>query len=390
MNTQTILRDEDTFLIPTYKKMSIALVRGEECYVWDADGNRYLDFYGGHCVTVLGHCPPRVIEAIKKQSDRLLFYSNVVYSDIRAHAARLLAEMSPLHHIFFCNSGTEAIETALKIARKSTGRSGVISALHGFHGRTLGSLAATWNPSYREPFREVLAPAHYFAKFGDLTSVESILKDSKDIAAILIEPIQSIAGIVEAPEEYFHGLRRLCNQNGILLIFDEIQTGVGRTGTFSISEQLGVKPDIITLAKSLGSGIPVGATLLSEALSDEVQYGDQGSTFGGGMIAMSAVAATLETIRANHLMVNASRIFKDIAGAADPYALEVRGLGCLIGIQVAPPASDVLSALRRHGVLAGGSADPNVIRLMPPLITEREHIEEFGLAFKNAMEEFHA
>ncbi len=386
MNTQTILHDEDTFLIPTYKKMPLALVRGEGCYVWDADGNRYLDFYGGHCVTALGHCPPHVVNAIQKQSEQLLFYSNVVYNDVRARAAKLLSEMAPLHRIFFCNSGTEAIETALKIARKSTGRSGIISTVNGFHGRTLGSLAATWNPSYREPFKEVLAQTHYFATFGDLESVHSILSENKDIAAILLEPIQSIGGIVEASTDYYIGLRKICDQNDVLLIFDEIQTGVGRTGTFSISEQLGLIPDMITLAKSLGSGIPVGAVLLSDRLSSEIHYGDQGSTFGGGMIAMSAVTATLETIHNDGLMKRAPEIYDAITAALAPYAVEVRGRGCLIGIRVDSPMSSVLAALRHHGVLAGGSGDPHVMRIMPPLITESSQIEEFSLAFKSAME----
>ena len=370
--------------------MPLALVRGRGCYVWDADGNRYLDFYGGHCVTALGHCPARVVDAIQKQSERLLFYSNVVYNDTRAHAARLLAEMAPLHRIFFCNSGTEAIETALKIARKSTGRNGIISTKNGFHGRTLGSLAATWNPSYRDPFKDVLASAHYFAEFGDLESVESILSRNEDIAAILLEPIQSIAGIVEASSDYFHGLRELCNRHDVLLIFDEIQTGVGRTGTFSISEQFGITPDMITLAKSLGSGIPVGALLLSDQLSDEVQYGDQGSTFGGGMIAMSAVIATLESIQNDGLMERASEIFDAIATAIKPYVIEVRGHGCLIGIKTGLSTSDLLPALRKNGVLAGGSADANVMRLMPPLITNAEHVSEFAEAFKDVMVHAHA
>ena len=390
MKTQTILKDEDTFLIPTYKKMPLALVRGRGCYVWDADGNRYLDFYGGHCVTALGHCPARVVDAIQKQSEQFLFYSNVVYNDTRAHAARLLAEMAPLHRIFFCNSGTEAIETALKIARKSTGRNGIISTKNGFHGRTLGSLATTWNPSYRTPFKDVLASAHYFAEFGDLGSVESILSQNEDIAAILLEPIQSIAGIVEASCDYFQGLRELCNQHDVLLIFDEIQTGVGRTGTFSISEQFGITPDMITLAKSLGSGIPVGALLLSDQLSDEVQYGDQGSTFGGGMIAMSAVIATLESIKKDGLMKRASEIFDAIATTIKPYVIEVRGRGCLIGVKTEPSAGDILPALRKNGVLAGGSADANVIRLMPPLIANAEHISEFAEAFKDVMVHAHA
>ncbi len=389
MNTQEIIKNEDTFLIPTYKKMPVALVRGQGCYVWDADGNRYLDFYGGHCVTALGHCPPHVVHAIQKQSEQLLFYSNVVYNDTRAQAAQLLAKMAPLHRIFFCNSGTEAIETALKIARKSTGRNGIISTANGFHGRTLGSLAATWNPSYRTPFKDVLASAHYFAEFGNLESVASILDKKHDIAAVLLEPIQSIAGIVEGASDYFQGLRKLCDQHDVHLIFDEIQTGVGRTGTFSISEQFGIIPDMITLAKSLGSGIPVGALLLSDSLSDEVKYGDQGSTFGGGMIAMSAVIATLESIQHNGLMEQAPKIFDEIAAAIQHLVRDVHGRGCLIGIRTEIPSSELLPALREHGVLAGGSADPHVMRLMPPLITKAEHISEFAEAFKNVVTTAH-
>ena len=386
MNTQAILRDEDTFLIPTYKKMPVALVRGEGCYVWDSEGKRYLDFYGGHCVTPLGHCPPRVVDAIKQQSERLLFYSNVVYSDVRARASRLLAEMAPLKRIFFCNSGTEAIETALKIARKFTGRSEVVSMIGAFHGRTLGSLATTWNPGYRAPFEKVLASSH-FLPIGDLAAAESFLTQNNDTAAVLIEPVQSIAGMVSAPDEYFQGLRKLCDSTGTLLIFDEVQTGIGRTGTFSISEQFGIVPDMITLAKSLGSGIPVGATLLSQSLSDEVQYGDQGSTFGGGMIAMSAVEATLRSIRADSLMDRAPIIFDTITDALQPFALEMRGHGCLIGVRIKPKVSTILPALREHGVLAGGSADPHVMRLMPPLIADEEHIAEFAEAFRIVVED---
>lgn len=390
MSTQTILRDEDAFLIPTYKKMPIALVRGKGCYVWDSDGKPYLDFYGGHCVTPLGHCPARVVDAIQKQSAQLLFYSNVVYSDIRSRAARLLAEMAPLQRTFFCNSGTEAIETALKIARKSTGRSGIVSMKNAFHGRTLGSLATTWNPSYRTPFKDVLAPSHYFAEFGDLESAKAILSQNKEIAAILLEPIQSIAGIVDAPNEYFQGLRQLCDQYGTLLIFDEIQTGIGRTGTFSISEQMGITPDMITLAKSLGSGIPVGAVLLNDTLSSEINYGDQGSTFGGGMIAMSAVLATLESIREEGLMQRAPEIFDQIVAEIQPYAQEIGGRGCLIGVRISPRVSEILPLLREEGLLAGGSADPHVMRIMPPLITKTSHILEFAGIFKRVMEHAHA
>jgi acetylornithine/succinyldiaminopimelate/putrescine aminotransferase len=269
MNTNQTIALEDAYQLPTYKKMPVAVARGEGCYVWDVEGQRFLDFYGGHCVTALGHCPEKVVTAVQQQAATLMFYSNAVYSPVRAQAAASLCALAPdgLGHVFFCNSGTEANETALKLARKWTGKSGLVAMVGGFHGRTLGSLAATWNPRYRTPHKAVLPHTHFVA-FGDLEEVEALLTSHEDIAAVILEPIQSMAGVLEAPAEYFRALRALCNRSGVALIFDEIQTGVGRTGTFSISEQLGVVPDLITLAKSLGSGVPVGAVLASDAVAE--------------------------------------------------------------------------------------------------------------------------
>lgn len=376
---------EDAYQVPTYTKMPLALVRGEGSYVWDAEGNRYLDFYGGHCVTLLGHCPPRVVQAVQQQAETLMFYSNAAYSPVRARAAKLLAEAAPtgLGHVFFCNSGTEANETALKLARKSTGKSGIVAMEGGFHGRTLGSLATTWNPKYRTPYSDVLPETH-FIPFGDLEAAETALSTGK-IAAVILEPIQSMAGIVSAPMWYFKALRVLCDAHGVVLIFDEVQTGVGRTGTFSISEQLGMVPDLITLAKSLGSGVPVGAVLVSDAIAATVQPGDQGSTFGGGMLAMAALAATLETILDEDLMLRAHTIFMQIREAVHPMVKAVRGRGCLIGLELDTPAAPVLKALRDYGVLAGSSGDPNVLRLMPPLTATDAEIARFAAAFDAAM-----
>ena len=385
MNTEEVILSEDRYSIPTYKKLPIALVKGEGAYVWDAEGNRYLDFYGGHCVALLGHCPPRVVEAIRRQSETLLFYSNVVYSDVRARTAKLLASMVPqgLGNIFFCNSGTEAVETALKIARKATGRQGIIAMEGDFHGRTLGSLATTWNSSYRAPYSTVLPHTH-FVPFGNPDRVIDIINQHGNIAAVFLEPIQSIAGMVQAPAEYYQELRKICDQAGALLIFDEVQTGVGRTGTFSVSEQYGMVPDVITLAKSLGSGVPVGATLIDDKFVPGIQYGDQGSTFGGGMLAMRAVESTLLTIQEGGLMNRARVIFSDILDAAAPHVRSIRGRGCLIGLDCGGPAVPILTGLREQGILAGGSSDSNVIRLMPPLITTSEHIKQFADALQIA------
>ncbi|MEM1269940.1 MAG: aspartate aminotransferase family protein [Bacteroidota bacterium] len=387
--TASTIQTEDLFQIPTYKKMPMALERGEGRYVWDQEGRRYLDFYGGHCVTILGHCPPRVVSAVSEQAGTLMFYSNVAYSPVRAEAAQALATLAPegMGHLFFCNSGTEANETALKLARTSTGKAGVLGMEGGFHGRTLGSLATTWANKYRAPFRSVL-PDTVFAPFGDLEAAAAAMERHGDIAAVILEPIQSMAGIQTAEASYFEGLRQLCDQHGASLIFDEVQTGVGRTGTFSIADTLGVKPDLITMAKSLGSGMPVGAVFVSDAIAEKVGYGDQGTTFGGGMLAMAAVKAVADTIVNDALMDRAPVIFERVKQGIEqlPGVVAVRGQGCLIGVELDGPAAPVLAALRDQGVIAGGAVPPNVIRLMPPLNTTDEEIDEFVTAFRSSVE----
>lgn len=386
MTTQQTFQLEDAHQLPTYAKVPVALVRGEGPYVWDAEGRRYLDFYGGHCVTPLGHCPPRVVAAVQAQAAELIFYSNAVYSPVRARAAARLAQMAPegMGHAFFCNSGTEANETALKLARKATGKRGVIAMEGGFHGRTLGSLAATWEAKYRTPYGSAL-PETTFIPFGDAGAAQAALEEHGDIAAVILEPIQSMAGVLTAPDVYFRTLRDLCDAHGAALVFDEVQTGVGRTGTFSISQQLGMAPDLITLAKGLGSGVPVGAVLADEAIAATVQPGDQGSTFGGGMLAMAAMDATLATLKDEHLMARASRLFERIHEALAPLVVDVRGRGCLIGVELDGPAAPVLAALREVGVLAGSAAHPHVIRLMPPLNTPEEALGAFIDAFHEAL-----
>lgn len=373
---------EETYELPTYKKYPIALVRGEGSYVWDAEGVRYLDFYGGHCVTPLGHCPPRVVAAIREQAETLLFYSNVVYSPARAEATAFLAQMAPdgMQHVYMCSSGAEANETALKLARTSTGRSHILAMEGAFHGRTLGVLATTHNPKYRAPYADVLAPVTW-VPFGDAEAAARVLHERGDIAGVIVEPIQSVAGCTTAPPEYFRALRKACDDAGAKLIFDEVQTGVGRTGAFSISEHFGMTPDLITLAKSLGSGVPVGAVLTTDAITDTVNYGDQGTTFGGGMLAARAMQATLETIRDEALMLRAPVIFERLSDICAPHAKEVRGRGCLIGVELHSEAAPVVAALRARGVLVGTSGHPHTMRLMPPLNASDAEIEAFGEAF---------
>ncbi|MEP0545663.1 MAG: aspartate aminotransferase family protein [Rhodothermales bacterium] len=378
---------EDAWTLPTYAKPPVALVRGEGVTVWDTEGNSYLDLYGGHCVALLGHCPPRVVDAIRRQAGELLFYSNAMYSPVRAEAAQKLAALAPdgLGRVFFCNSGTEANETALKLARAFTGRPAIVAMTGGFHGRTLGSLATTWGDHYHAPYRAAL-PATRFVPFGDADAAEAALA-SGDVAAVILEPIQSMAGIVEAAPDYYRALRDLCDTHGTLLIFDEVQTGVGRTGQFTYGAHVGVTPDLITLAKSLGAGVPVGATLVHERIAATVQSGDQGTTFGGGMLAMAAVAATLDTLVDEALMPRAEALFarfRDALTALDG-VVDVRGRGGLIGVEFDRPAKPVVGALRERGILVGSSNEQHTLRLMPPLVTPFDAADTLASALSDVL-----
>ncbi|MCS3657599.1 aspartate aminotransferase family protein [Salinibacter ruber] len=386
MDSAETIAIEQQLEIPTYDKMPMALVRGEGPYVWDAEGTRYLDFYGGHCVSLLGHCHPSVVAAVQAQAEQLIFYSNVAHSPVRARAARRLADLAPdgLGNVFFANSGSEANETALKLARTYTGRSGVVAMEQGWHGRTLGSLATTHDETYRAPYADVL-PETSWVPVGDLDAAEAVLS-SEEIAAVLLEPIQSIAGMRAMPADYVQGLRALCDATGTLLIFDEVQTGVGRTGTFSMSDPLGATPDLIALAKSLGAGVPVSAVLVDDAVAAAVEPGDQGSTFGGGMLAMAAVEATLRTLVEDDLMGRATDIHTQVAEAVGPVVEEVRGRGCLMGLKLNRPAEPVIDALRDQNVLVGGSSDPHVMRLMPPLVVSDDDVTAFAEALHAALD----
>jgi acetylornithine/succinyldiaminopimelate/putrescine aminotransferase len=368
---------EELYTLPSYAKLNVALERGAGSFVWDEKGRRFLDFYGGHCVTAIGHCPPKVVEAIRDQATELIFYSNAVYSPLRGRAAKRLIDLCPEHIVqaFFCNSGTEANESALKMARKTTGRMRVIAMDGGFHGRTLGSLAVTSGTSYRSPYESLLGGVT-FVPFGDLDAVAQVLA-SDEVAGVILEPIQSMAGVVLAEPEYYRKLADMTASAGALLIFDEVQTGVGRTGTFTLAEQLGVKPDVVTLAKSLGSGVPVGATVVGRRVADAVKLGDHGSTFGGGMIAMAAMDATLETVGEPGVMERASPIFEQIRATADEVGFVTLGRGCLIGIDAGFDCREIRSGLFDAGVLVGSSSNPNVMRLFPPLTTSDEEVELF-------------
>jgi len=368
---------EEQYQLATYKKMPVVAERGEGVWVFTSDGDRYLDLYGGHAVAGTGHCHPHVVNAIKKQADQLLFYSNLVYSEARAQAAQKLVSIAPdsLTKAFFCNSGTEANENAMRMARMTTGRENVITFSGGFHGRTADAISATFLGKYRE-IGKPNVPGHLQAEFGDIDSVRALADDS--VAAIMLEPIQSMAGVKMAEPSFYRALRELCDERGIILIYDEVQTGVGRTGEwfFAGSEAGdGVVPDIISLAKALGSGIPVGACLVTERIASHIKENDLGTTFGGGMIAMAAVTATLEAIEADSMLANVRGVeahLRDRLREVEQI-VKVRGRGFLLGLEFANKAKPIHEALLEKRIITGTSSDPNVLRLLPPLcLTEAD------------------
>ena len=379
MNFQEIKNVENEFQLATYKKMPIAVERGQGSWVWTSEGDKYLDLYGGHAVCATGHAHPHVVEALQEQAEKVLFYSNLVYSELRAKAAEKLVSVGPseLTKAFFCNSGTEANENAMRIARMATGREKIVTFTGGFHGRTADSISATFLGKYRD-IGKPNVPGHVSAVFGSIESVRAAA--DLETAAVMLEPIQSMAGVSEADPKFFVELRQLCDDLGCMLIFDEVQTGVGRTGAWFFAGSKpsdGVVPDIITLAKSLGSGVPVGACLVSGEAAGKIKENDLGTTFGGGMLAMAAVAATLEAIEKDGMIENARRVeqhLRDSIGGTTGIR-SVKGKGCLLGIEFDEACGPVHQKLLEKKIITGTSSDPKVLRLLPPLCVRLEEID---------------
>ena len=379
MNFIATKAKEDRYQVETYAKLNIAVERGSGAWVWTSDGEKYLDLYGGHAVCATGHSHPHVVRSIHQQAEQVLFYSNLVYSEIRAKAAEKLVSIAPdsLSKSFFCNSGTEANENAMRMARMATGREKVVTFSGGFHGRTADSISATYLGKYRE-IGKPNVPGHVSAIFGDIDSVRAVA--DRETAAIMLEPIQSMAGVREAEPTFFWALRELCDELGIILIFDEVQTGIGRTGNWffagsSLSDN--VDPDIITLAKSLGSGVPVGACIVSERVANNIKLNDLGTTFGGGMLAMAAVLATLEASENDRMIDNAALIEQHLRKALStaPDVVAIHGKGCLLGIEFNEPVGPVHAKLLANNIITGTSSDPKILRLLPPLCVTVEEID---------------
>jgi acetylornithine/succinyldiaminopimelate/putrescine aminotransferase len=379
---------EKRHAIPTYAQIPVVVVRGEGCRVFDEKGVAYLDYWGGHAVAATGHCHPRVVAAVREQAGKLLFYSNVVFNDTRARALASLSAAMPkgMTRAFLCNSGSEANESAIKMARRVTGRREFVSMLGGFHGRTMGSLSATPLGHYLADYAPGV-PDHRFIPFGDLDAARAAI--TQRTAGVMFEPIQSMGGVATATDEYVRGMRKICDDAGAFLVFDEIQTGLGRTGAMWYGDHAGVVPDMITTAKGLASGVPMGAVLARDEISAKVKEGDQGTTFGGGPLACAAMEATLAVIRDERLVENAARRGREIADGVTKIrgVAGVRGRGLLLGIVLDREAKGVVKALReKHRVIAGGTSDANVLRILPPLVLSAAEVAEFVAALADVMQ----
>jgi len=379
MNAQEVIEAEERYILRTYLRPAPVLERGEGMHLFDTEGQRYLDFAAGIAVAALGHSDPQWAAVVAKQAARLTHVSNLYYTAPQVELARRLVEASFADKVFFCNTGTEANEGAIKFARKfaaSQGRPGrALVAFQGaFHGRTCGALSMTHKVAYREPF-EPLLPEVRFAPFNDLEAAARVIDDG--VCAVFVEPVQGEGGVRPATAEFLQGLRRLCDAHGALLVFDEVQCGLGRTGQLWAYQGYGVEPDLLTLAKPLAGGLPIGAILLRQAVAAEIGPGDHGSTFAAGPVVCAAACHVFDRVSEpdflGRVAAAGERLRQGLTTALGEGAT-VRGRGLLVGVEVDRPVAPWIEAARQRGLLVI-SAGPNILRLCPPLIATDEDID---------------
>jgi len=353
--------------LPVYAQMPLTAVSGHGSWLVDEQGQEWLDAYGGHAVASTGHAHPHVVAAIQRQAATLIFYSTAVPLALREQLADALAQRCPgdLSRVFFCNSGAEANENALGLARKATGRQKIVSVSGGWHGRTAACLAVTDGAKYEAGALRAGVPLSEKVPFNDAVAIEAAVDQST--AAVIVEPVQGLTGARDCSPEFLRAARRACDRAGAALIFDEIQCGVGRSGAFTAAEVYQVTPDILTLAKGLASGLPIGAMIATTAMTSSLVPGDLGSTFGGGPVVSAAALATLEVIDREQLYDNVKRVSGHLRQWACGRGLAVQGLGLLLGIRLPKPAAEVQRALFEQRVLTGTASDPAILRLLPPL-----------------------
>ncbi len=380
MTTQETIGLFNQYVIANYGRLPRVMVKGAGCYLWDADGNKILDMFPGWAVSGIGHCPPKVVEAVRKQVGELIHIDNTFYSEPQGRFAQMLSERAFGGKCFFCNSGAEANEAALKLARLHTPKEKYkfITCEGSFHGRTFATVTATAQPKYHEGFLPLL-PGFIYIPFNDVKALEAAFTD--EVAAVLVEPIQGEGGINVASPEFLRAIRRLCDQKGAVMILDEVQTGVGRTGKWFAYQHFDVEPDIITMAKTLGGGVAIGAMMAKADVAACLVPGKHASTFGGNCLACAAGIATIETIDEGNLLQHAAemgryaqeklRALKEKHAAID----HVRGVGLMIGIQLTRPGAQIVSKCLEKGLRINCTHD-TVIRFMPPMIVTKEQIDE--------------
>ncbi len=395
MKTQQIKELNDQHIINTYGTRKVALTRGEGVTLWDADGKEYLDFFAGIAVANLGHCHPKVTQAICEQAAKLVHVSNLYYIEPQVHLAELLSEICFADRWFFCNGGAEANEAAIKIARRywaqrGTPRPDIITMLQSFHGRTLTTVTATGQKKYQEGF-EPLTPGFTYVPYDDIAALEAAV--TPETGAIMLEPIQGEGGVRVPSSEFLPNVRELCDRHGLILIFDEVQTGLGRTGKLWAYEHSGIRPDIITVAKGLGNGVPIGAMGCTEEISSGFSVGSHACTFGGNPLSSAAALATLNTIIEEKIVDNAREMGDYLRGKLKALAqkqsciLDVRGLGLMVGVEMDRPVAPLVETLIAAGIICG-PAGPNVLRFVPPLIIAKEHVDRVVSILETCLHSF--
>ncbi|MEL7649047.1 MAG: aspartate aminotransferase family protein [Sedimentibacter sp.] len=395
MNKHKYMEEAEKDLLHTYKRYEIILDKGDGVYLYDTDGKQYLDFAAGIAVFALGYNNKEYNDALKVQIDKLLHTSNYYYNLPAIEAAKKIKSASGMDRVFFTNSGTEAIEGAIKLAKKyafnKSGETGheIISLNNSFHGRSLGALSVTGNPDYQKAFGPMIAGVK-FAEMNDLDSVKAQVTDKT--CAIIMEPVQGEGGIHPAEMEFLKGVKNICQENDIVLIFDEIQCGMGRTGSMFAFQDYGVDPDIITCAKALGCGVPVGAFAANEKTASAMTPGDHGTTYGGNPFVCAAVSKVFDMFQSENVLENVKEVTPYLESELDKlvslydFIKERRGKGFMQGIEFSVPVGDIILKAQEKGLIII-TAGKNVVRLVPPLVITKEHVDEMITKFKSAIEE---
>ena len=386
MNTQELIKIEDDYFINTFTRQPIVLDHGQGVKVTDIDGNEYIDMFAGIAVNALGHNHPKLVKAIQDQAEKLIHVSSIYYNEPALIYAKRLIDLTNFDRIFYANSGAEANEGAIKLAVKYTGKSEVISTVDSFHGRTIMTLAATGHEEYHEPFKQIMPKGFINVPYNDIEAIKEAV--TENTAAIIVEPIQGEGGINIPDVNYLKEIEKICNENDIVFIVDEVQTGFGRCGKLFAHELFDVKPDIMTMAKGIGGGVPMGGILATEKVAGAFVPGDHGTTFGGGPLVCAAANAVLDAFEEENILDNVNEVgdyfISELKKLDKEIIAEVRGKGLMVGLELTEPGAKYVDKLREKGFLINCTAD-KVLRFVPPLIITKEEIDKFVKALDETL-----